>query len=173
MANDIAWKSKKARRDEVKNHVRRFLLYPPFWADVNKQIIQTLTWNNIIFDENNIMSIPTAKGIYCFVVTPPTPNLFPTFYLFYIGKASGATLRSRYKNYINEMNDIGIGKQKPRIKVQEMLNEYYGNIYFYYATLSNNASIVECEEKLLNTFFPYVNSQIPDAVINAEYKHIY
>lgn len=173
MANDIAWKAKKAKRHELKNHVWRFLLYPQFWIDPSKHIATPLSWNQIKFNETNSSAIPTSNGIYCFVVIPPTPNLFETRYLFYIGKASSASLRSRYKEYIDEMNDIGIGKQKPRIKVQEMLNEYYDHIYFFYAPISNATVVIDSEKKLLNTFFPYVNTLIPEATISEEYKHIY
>jgi len=173
MANDIAWKAKKNRRQELKSHVWRFLLYPEFWVDTSKHIGVSLNWKNILFQETNKSLIPAKKGIYCFVVIPPTPNLFTTKYLFYIGKASSSTLKARYSNYIDEMNDTGIGSQKPRIKVQEMLNEYYNHIHFFYAELTKEADIIDCEKKLLNTFFPYVNSIIPEATISEEYKHIY
>lgn len=171
--HDIAWKKKKVKRVEIKDHIRRFLLYPAFWNDAAKQLSVTLTWKRIKFAEDNFDKIPTNKGIYCFVVIPPYTGLFTTKYLFYIGKASGTSLKSRYKNYIDEKNGIGIGKQKPRVKIEEMLNEYLGHIYFYYAVLDNKSDIVDCENKLLNTFFPYVNSHIPEATVSEEYKHIY
>ena len=91
----------------------------------------------------------------------------------YVGKASSATLRSRYKNYIDEMNNIGIGDQKPRIKIQEMLNDYYNHIYFFYSELTSATEIIETEMKLLNTFMPYVNTSIPELQISEEYRHIY
>lgn len=171
--HDIPWNLKKERRLELKSHVWRFLLYPSFWSDSTKHISSRLIWKKIKFADDNASKIPNSKGIYCFVVIPPTPNLFITRYLFYIGKASSATLKGRYKNYIDEKNGIGIGAQKPRIKIQEMLNEYFGHIYFFYTEIKDNNEVIDCEKKLLNTFFPYVNTLIPEATISEEYKHIY
>ena len=172
--NDISWNAKRDRRQEIKEHVRRFLLFPTFWEDSTKYISNEIVWNKIKFDETNSNQIPNKNGIYCFVVEPPLiNNLFNTGYLFYIGKASSAKLRARYKNYIDEKNNIAIGDQKPRIKIQEMLNDYTNHIYFYYAELTDKSLIIETEEKLLNTFMPYVNTSIPELKISEEYRHIY
>ncbi|HEX8561865.1 MAG TPA: hypothetical protein VF676_02690 [Flavobacterium sp.] len=171
--HDISWKAKRDRRQEIKEHIRKFLLFPEFWNDPTKQIGHKITWERILFEEGNTASVPNKKGVYCFVVEPPKVDfLFETRYLFYIGKASSATLRARYKNYIDEKNNRGIGNQKPRIKVQEMLNDYYGHIHFFYAEL-NTGVIKDVEEKLLNLYMPYVNTSIPELKISEEYKHIY
>ena len=148
--NDINWSRKKERRQELKSHIWRFLLFPSFWIDTSKHISIDLKWRKIKFSEDNSSSLPKSTGIYCFVVIPPTPNLFITRYLLYAGKASSTTLKNRYENYINEMNGLGIGAQKPRIKIEEMLNEYIGHIYFFYATISNKTDIIDCEAKILN-----------------------
>lgn len=171
--HDISWGEKRARRLEAKQYIRKFLLYPAFWKDPEKQIKHKIDWKQILFQEDNSNLIPNKKGIYCFVVKPPFVDfLFETQYLFYIGKASSATLRGRYKNYIDERNNKGIGGQKPRIKVQEMLNDYYGHIYFFYAELQA-VQIKDAEDKLLNMFMPYVNTAIPELKISEEYKHLY
>lgn len=170
---DILWSAKKDKRKDVKDHIRRFLLYPEFWIDTTKHIGIPLKWKKIKFREDNFKEVPTNNGIYCFVVVPPIPNLFITRYLFYIGKASTTSLRSRYKNYIDEKNGIGIGDNKPRVKVEEMLNEYFDHIYFFYSTIDTMSNIVDCEDKLLNTFYPYVNTDVPEATINPVLKHIY
>ncbi|MFB5946401.1 hypothetical protein [Albibacterium profundi] len=171
--HDISWNAKRGRRQEIKEHIRKFLLYPGFWNDSSKHIKHKIKWEKILFEDGNATSIPNKKGVYCFVVEPPVVDfIFETRYLFYIGKASSATLRARYKNYVDEKNNVGIGNQKPRIKVQEMLNDYYGHIYFFYAEL--NADLVkDIEEKLLNMYMPYVNTSIPELKISEEYKHIY
>jgi hypothetical protein len=172
--NDITWKAKRSRRQEIKEHVRKFLLFPFFWEESSKKITFIINWKQVKFAEDNFSLIPNKNGIYCFVVEPPKDcNLFDTRYLFYIGKASSATLRARYKNYIDEKNNLAIGDQKPRIKIQEMLNDYFNHIYFFYAELSDKNLIIETEEKLLNTFMPYVNTSIPELKISEEYKHIY
>ena len=171
--NDIDWKAKRGKRVEIKSYVRRFLLYPAFWEDVTKHFGVELKWRKIKFSKTNYNEIPTTTGLYCFVVIPPIPDFFITRYLFYIGKASGTNFRSRYKNYIDEMNGIGIGKQKARIKVEEMLNDYYDDIFFFYSEINDPDVIKELENKLLDTFFPYVNSHHPEATVSEEYKHIY
>lgn len=173
LMHDISWNEKRSKRAEAKQHVRKFLLYPAFWKDPENRIEYEIEWTQILFQEDNFTSIPNRKGVYCFVVKPPVVDfLFETQYLFYIGKAFSATLRARYKNYIDEKNNKGIGKQKPRIKVQEMLNDYYGHIYFFYAELKTS-QIVDAEDKLLNMFMPYVNTAIPKLKISEEYKHLY
>lgn len=171
---DIAWADKRERRKGIKEYIWRFLLFPSFWEDNDKKLPSDLVWNKVLFRTGNEMSIPSKNGIYCFAVIPPSNiGLFETTYLFYVGKASGTKLRSRYKNYINEMNNIGIGEQKPRIKVQEMLNLWYGHIYFYYTVLDDEKSVKNHENTLLNTFMPYVNTSIPELKISEEYRHIY
>ena len=172
--HDIEWAKKKAVRREVKDHVRRFLLYPLFWEDQSRNLPQGLNWQKIKFDENNQTQIPNKHGVYCFVVEPPnTIGLFQTQYLMYIGKASSTGLRARYGHYINEKNGKGIGKQPPRIKVQEILNDFFGYIYFYFIEELDKKKVIEYEDKLLDTFMPYVNSLIPRASIKEEFKHIY
>jgi hypothetical protein len=171
---DLPWADKHERRRNIKDHVWRFLLFPTFWEDPLKKLPSGLVWNEILFQEDNADKIPSKNGVYCFVVTPPANiGLFETKYLFYVGKASGTKLRVRYKNYINEMNNVGIGEQKPRIKVQEMLNQWYGHIYFYYTVLDDQKNVIDHENILLNTFMPYVNTSIPELQISEEYRHIY
>jgi len=171
---DLDWKGKKERRNDLQAHVRRFLLYPPFWEDAAKHVSQELTWNKVKFHEDKIKEVPTKSGLYCFIVDPPIPNNFwRTQYLFYIGKAASVSLRSRYKIYLNEKKGIGIGDQKARIKVEEMLNDFDGHMYFFYSIVANKNQIEEFEEKLLNTYMPYVNTSIPEAKISEEFRHIY
>ena len=171
---DIDWHGKKVKRQSIKGHVRRFLLYPPFWKDSTKRISPGIKWKKVKFISTNIPRVPTSHGIYCFVMIPPKPNNFwTTRYLFYIGKAASASLRERYKNYLNEKKGLGIGRQKARIKVEEMLNDFDGYMYFFYSEILETREIVEIEEKLLNTYMPYVNTSIPEAKISEELKHIY
>lgn len=171
---DIDWQGKRTRRQAIKAHVRRFLLYPPFWKDSSKHILQNINWRRVKFTAANVHRVPTCNGIYCFVMMPPKPNNFwNTRYLFYIGRAASVSLRSRYKSYLDEKSGIGIGGQKARIKIEEMLNDFDGYMYFYYAELTDFNEIAEVEKKLLNTYMPYVNTSIPEAKISEELKHIY
>ena len=156
--------------DKIKGHIRRFLLFPEFWEDPQKMIYERLKWHYVKFKEENLDDIPTKNGIYCFIVSPDIEEDFIiTRYLFYIGKAERKTLRSRYKDYLQEQK----GLYKPRPKVEEMLKRYKNHIYFFYTTIENNKKISEYEEKLLNKYVPYVNTFIPEAKITRELQYIY
>ena len=173
--HDISWAQIRRKRADLKSYIRRFLLCPYFWEDSNKSLIENLAWKKIKFTEENVKKISTKNGIYCFVVEPnySKGKFIETHYLFYVGKAASISIRSRYKMYIDEKNGIGIGEQKPRIKVREMLNDYENHIIFYYSEINEKELIEEIENKLLNTFVPYVNTHIPEAKIKPELKDIY
>jgi hypothetical protein len=175
MSHDIQWNQKRKIRNDYKSFIRRFLLFPDLWRNEENEIPEKLEWKKIKFNNRNLNQIPTFNGLYCFVVIPTSRKsmLFETRYLFYIGKASSASLKQRFKDYINERDGKGKGKSKPRIKIQEMLMDYKKDIYFFYTTLSDSTSIENYETKLINMFVPYVNTQIPQATIQPELKHIY
>ncbi|MDZ7848409.1 MAG: hypothetical protein U5L96_17570 [Owenweeksia sp.] len=161
---DIDWGGKKAKCSHLRSYIRKFLLFPYFWSDEERQIEIDLNWNKIDFNENNIPHIPTGNGLYCFIVRPPLPNNYwDTSYLLYIGKASGVSLRTRYKNYLNEKDGIGIGEQKARIKIEEILNDFEGFVEFWYVELTDKEAIQIFEKKLLNTYMPYVNTHHPES----------
>lgn len=171
---DISWAQKSETRKDIGPHIRRFLLYPDFWKSGEQKLISNLNWQCVKFSTNNVNSIPNKNGIYCFAVSPPSDiGLFETRYLLYVGKAATSKLRKRYSQYIDEMNSISIGKQPPRVKVQEVLNLYYGHVDFFYTVMDNKSLIVNSEEILLNTFMPYANTSIPIAKISEELRHIY
>lgn len=156
-------------RSEYGQHIRKFFLYPKFWVDSTKDIkVDPSNWKNIEFDQLNKNKIPSSKGIYAFVVKPKYPSLFQTNYLFYIGKTN-RTLKERYKEYLAERD----GKGKYRYLVREMLKLYNGHVYFYYLELNDSSQVNEFETSLLNTFVPFVNTDIPLAKIDPDLKNIY
>lgn len=155
-------------RGQLVLHVRRFLLYPDYWQDVNNHINIMMNWQQIKFTPDNIDYIPERQGLYCFVVKPSIPNFFETNYLFYVGETQ-RTLRVRYAEYLRDQRGLG----KPRSKVFEMLNLYRDYLYFYYAIFDDSSLIEENETKLLNTFVPAINSKIPNARIIPELLNIY
>ena len=158
----------RQRRGDVSLHIRKFLLYPEFWNKNENKIDIKLKWQFVKFSEKKRAFIPQKRGIYCFVVKPTCENFFETRYLFYIGKTN-RTLRVRFGEYLRDQK----GKSKPRIKVFEMLNYYKDNVYFYYAEIASKTDVNTCEDKLLNIFMPYINTQIPTAKINPELRYIY
>jgi hypothetical protein len=157
-----------SHKGELKLHIQKFLLYPKHWIDQNNEISIRLEWNKIRFTEANIKHIPENQGLYAFTVEPKVTNFFKTSYLFYIGETE-RTLKIRYKEYLDDQK----GKGKPRPKIFEMLKLYKDNLYFYYTEIDESGLIAENEVKLLNTFVPHINTQIPLAKINPELKYIY
>jgi excinuclease UvrABC nuclease subunit len=152
----------------IKDHIKKFLLYPRFWMDHKNQINITLKWRYEVFLPNRLNKIPRKSGIYAFVLRPRYQNLFPTSYLFYVGKTN-RTLKERFREYIDEKN----GKGKPRKKVHKMLNQYENYLIFYYAEIPMGKSVNKSERSLLNTFVPHINVSIPKAKIKKELQYIY
>jgi hypothetical protein len=149
-------------------HLRKFLLFPHYWEDKNYKLTLELEWNQIKFNSNNINLVPNQSGIYCFVVKPKIDHFFDTAYLFYIGETT-RTLKIRYKEYLKDQSGAG----KPRPKVFELLNIYKDYLYFYFTEIKESKEIHETEERLINTFVPWVNTDIPRARLSPELRNIY
>lgn len=151
-------------------HKRTFLLYPTYWNDTANHITVPISsgWSSCKFEHANHSSIPDKRGIYCFVVKPQIPNFFETVYLFYIGKTN-RTLKQRFSEYLRNQD----GKDKPRTKIFEMLKLYSENVFFFYIPLETTEQVDECEKRLLNTFAPPINTDIPNAKIKHELRNIY
>jgi len=155
-------------KGKYKVHIKKFLLFPEFWNDPKNEISVKLKWNSIKFSKVNKSKLPTKKGIYAFVLMPKYDNFFETRYLFYAGKTN-RTLKKRFSEYLNEKD----GKGKPRNKIFEMLNLYDGYMYFFYSEIVKSTDVDDCENCILDTFVPHVNTQIPVARIKPELKNIY
>ncbi len=156
-------------RGLIKEHIWKFLLYPQHWTDPVNSIPHILNWQEVPFATGQINNVPNnQKGIYCFVLKPAFNQLFETRYLFYVGITT-RDFRTRFKEYLNDLQ----GKGKPRPKVFTMLKLWDTYLHFYYANLTNDLDIEDCEDKLLNTFVPKVNTDIPKAKIKPELKNIY
>lgn len=154
--------------DRINRHIKKFFLMPEYWDDLTNKLPINLKWSSKKFLKQNKNSIPSSKGIYAFVLIPKYDNFLETKYLFYAGKTN-RTLKARFLEYFREKE----GKGKPRKKVFKMLNQYDGYLYFFYAEINNKLEVDKCEECLLNTFVPHVNTSIPKAKIKHELKNIY
>lgn len=164
--HDINWEPV----DKIKGgYIKHFLLHPPFWSEPNNSINNPLLWKSYKFRQSNKTKIPNLKGVYCFVVQPKVKNFFQTKYLFYVGQTT-RTLRIRYNEYIEEYQ----GNRKSRIKVKEMLDKFGSDyLHFYFVSIPNNSDIHEIEQKLIDTFIPFVNVKVNRAKINPEFQYIY
>lgn len=156
--------------DRIKGgYIKHFLLYPPLWTQPNNSINMLLNWEKYKFKHSNVSNIANQKGIYCFVVQPRVRKFFQTRYLFYIGQTK-RTLRVRYEEYLKEYD----GTRKSRKKVKEMLDKYgLDYLYFYFTPITQITMIDEVEQKLIDTFIPFVNVKINKAKINPEFQYIY
>ena len=153
---------------KIQLHIKKFFLLPEFWNKPSNKLPVSLVWKSKKFLKKNKSSIPLKKGVYAFVLIPRYADFLETRYLFYVGKTS-RTLRTRFSEYIDEKE----GKGKPRKKVYKMLNLYEGYLHFFYSEISKDSDVDLCEENLLNTFVPHVNTAIPEAKIKHELKYIY
>ena len=157
------------KRGKYSNHIRKFFLLPEFWEDPSKAfIVPSSGWKHVKFSKTNKRKVSKKKGIYAFVVKPGYPSLFETRYLCYVGKTT-RPLQTRFVEYFTERD----GKGKYRYFVREMLRMYDGHIHFYFLELHTNNEVDANEEKLLNTFVPFVNTDIPEAKIDPDLKSIY
>jgi hypothetical protein len=159
-----------ARKGAYALHVRKFFMFPEFWLDPDKQLsfVKDAAWKEIAFDKANQSSVPDKKGIYAFVVKPAYPNFIETKYLFYVGKTT-RTLRIRFGEYVTERDGGG----KYRTLVREMLRLYDGHLSFYCLELDDIDQITDFENRLLNSFVPYVNTDIPEATIDTNLRNVY
>jgi len=156
-------------RGFIREHIWEFLLFPEHWHDPINNIAINLNWTEVPFNAAQVNNIPNnQKGIYCFVVKPRYNQFFETRYLYYVGQTT-RNFRVRYQEYLND----SLGKGKPRPKVFAMLKLWRDYLHFYYAPIPHNIQIDDCETKLLNTFVPRVNTDIPVARIKPELKNIY
>lgn len=156
-------------RGYIREHIWDFLLFPEHWIDPANNITTILNWNEIPFERAQLGNVPNnEKGVYCFVVKPKFNQFFETRYLFYVGKTT-RSFRVRFREYLRDSE----GKGKPRPKVFTMLKLWKNYLHFYYAHLPNDTAISQNEVKLLNSFVPKVNTDIPKAKIKPELINIY
>lgn len=164
MAYDLDFDKEK----DLKYHVKKFFLHPPRWIDEEYALEIDLDWKFVKFDPENRVHVPKFPGVYCFVVKPQYKFMNSLSYLFYIGKTN-RTLHKRYKEYLNDQK----GKGKPRHRIFKMLNIYKKDIFFGYAQIDDALQVGSCEDKLINTFVPHINTVIPEAKISHELKDLY
>jgi hypothetical protein len=143
--------------DELKTFSQNFILNHSAWSSV--KIASKLDWKKLKFVPDNLKNVPSAPGVYAFMIGTDNPALPPFSYLVYIGIAgykanSPRNLRVRYRNYMDEEVDL------IRAKVHYFLNKYSGSTYFYYAEVDRDLYSLEDIERELN------DKLIPAANIN-------
>lgn len=156
MAFDFA--SRLASEQELGSfHVKKILLSPSHWARYSNTT--PLNWSCVKFESTNAGLVPTTHGVYSFVVDPGISQHPGTHYLLYLGRARSLTLRTRYKDYMQEKS-----ADKGRPPIQAMLNKWTDHLWFYYAEVEDTAVIDALEDELLTAYLPPFNQVFPAEV---------
>jgi excinuclease UvrABC nuclease subunit len=149
IANDLAMNI------EARGHRQTILLWPRIWQKCNPPI--KLAWKRKTFTPHSAAQIPTAPGVYAFIVQPGVPPGLPFAVLMYIGMTH--SLRERFRAYLREMDD-----PSGRPAILTMLNMYQGYIYFYCASVPKPTKPEVVENHLIETLAPPMNKQYPATI---------
>jgi hypothetical protein len=138
--------------EEEKANLEFFILPAARWREYADPPSGRIQWRTVPFRAASVGRIPTAKGIYGFVVcsgvAPSIAN-----YLMYIGKAEKG-LRARFREYLAEVeNPTG------RPSVIYHLGKYMDFVRFWYSELPDD-EIVAAEDDLIHALTPPVNKTL-------------
>jgi hypothetical protein len=120
-----------------------------------------LTWQRVKFEVSNKPSVPNVPGLYVFTLELEYPSFPEHGYILYVGQTgansqsgstSSRTLRERFGEYFHEKRSAS-----GRAAIKYMLNEWDGDLSFYYAPIPNQARISKLEGKLIDATRPPVN----------------
>jgi len=117
---------------------------------------ENLEWKTCKFDEKNREKVPSAPGLYSFVVNPCVNN-HPHRYLCYIGKAE-SSLRKRFGDYLREKED-----EKGRPKIVRLLTKWDGFLEFSYVII-DKGDLKILETQLIDIFLPPFNDQVSSKI---------
>lgn len=132
--------------DAMQMDIRRFLLSPTRWR--SSRVTTPINWTYLPFTEANHIHIPSAPGIYAFIVRHINDHFPGHGFIMYIGitgaNANGRTLHDRYGDYLREK------RKEKRAKIHYMLNKYSDDIHFAYAVVTDQNVDLEALELDIN-----------------------
>jgi hypothetical protein len=138
--------------------VPRFILCPDNWGKYPNRL--DLDWHDVKFTQDNKELVPRDQaGIYSFVAIPKIANHPACSYLLYIGMTERQNFRDRYSQYLREGS-----KRKPRWHILNMLTNWSGHLWFYYAPVSDRSIISQLEDDLIESFLPPYNYEYPASI---------
>jgi hypothetical protein len=142
--------------DAFEGEARDFLLSPKKWRTFATRA--RLDWEYVQFTKRNRHDVPSARGIYAFVIEHCDAQFPAHGYIMYVGitghTAGNRTLRSRYAEYLR-----GIEREK-RERVRWMLNKFRTDLYFHFAVIPDQRlSLTKLETALLNAINPPCNKK--------------
>ena len=144
--------------DEFSRHAHNMILVPRRWASLSAGPAAALTWLAFPFVDASRVQIPSAPGVYAFLIAPGAAGDLNASYLMYIGKTD-RTLRERFAEYLREASSDRI-----RPKLLRILPLYPDHLIFACAVLPPQVSPKDVEAALLEAFLPPGNDQVPAAV---------
>ena len=105
------------------------------------------------FIESNKDLIPSASGVYFFIVHPHSANIKYHSIILYFGQARN--LLSRFGDYIAERDEVsGTGREH----IKKMLNVYRNRVHFAYCPI-DRYELDKVEDLLIDAFKPCCNIQ--------------
>ena len=132
--------------DDVRRDIRDFLVSPQRWR--TSRVTTPLAWTSVKFEPGNRDQVPAARGIYAFTVMHANDYFPPHGFIMYIGiagaRAQERTLHDRFYEYVREQQRF----KRPR--VHYMLTKYKDDLYFNYATVTDERLDLEQLELDLN-----------------------
>lgn len=145
--------------DQIKAHEETFVLWPELWQKYTKSHGFSFDWEENQFLASEVGNIPSAPGLYTFVIQPHIANHPSCSYLMYLGKTK-RTLRKRFREYFREKR-----RESGRPLIVKLLNKYPDNLCFCYTIVENSSLLTEMEKALLDAFLPPCNRrQVPARV---------
>lgn len=139
--------------DRLKQDASHICLSPELWKD--STVPDFLRWADVRFSKNERTKIPTARGVYAFVIEFRKAHLPPNHHIVYfgeVGERGSGTLRSRFLSYFSEM------KSKKNRAVHYPLEKYKEHIFFHFCAIPDKRrSVKKLEKQLTRTFVPPYN----------------
>tara|TARA_R110002051_G_scaffold278366_1_gene339742 strand:+ start:498 stop:1019 length:522 start_codon:yes stop_codon:yes gene_type:complete len=140
------------------NEVAKFkfgVILSPTRLLVDDYAVANLNWSHIPYGREKIEQVPDdQRGIYAFVICNDNGILPPHNYVMYIGIAgrnSDRSLRTRYKDYLNEKSVL------KRAKIARMIGTWRTVLRFYFAPVGaevDSDALEAIEETLNNALMP-------------------
>lgn len=100
-------------------------------------------------------SLPKTSGVYIFTLEPNIFDFNKTIAILYIGKAT--SIYDRIGSYIGELNKDFKNSNRPHI--WRMINQWNGELKYYYMDTEDVEEAENFEEEMLKAFRPYFNKK--------------
>lgn len=157
-----------ASKKKLKGEMEDFYLDTKAWRKF-KAGRPPLDWKKVKFHASSQGKLPDNPGLYVFTLELEYPSFPNHGYILYVGKtgadASTRTLKQRFADYLREKTSI-----RARPAVQYMLQNWEGDLTFYYTSIVNKQRISRLEDSLIEATKPLINRKFVDAELSKTMK---